>query len=63
MVVEHYFEYVFSTYQSIFHLFIFALGLCCYSRLSLVAKSRVYSLGTVRGLLIAVTSLVTEHVL
>ena len=23
MVVEHYFEYVFSTYQSIFHLFIY----------------------------------------
>ena len=37
------------------------LGLCCCMGFSLVAVSRVYSLGAVHELLTAVASLVAEH--
>ena len=41
--------------------FLAVLGLCCCVGFSLVVASRSYTLVAVRGLLVAVASLVAEH--
>ena len=43
------------------YLFLAALGLHCYTQLSLVSKNRGYSVAVVCRLLSAAASLVTEH--
>ena len=50
-----------GTHWLIYLLIVAALGLHCYTRLSLVSKNRRYSLAVVCGLLSAVASLVAEH--
>ena len=46
---------------NVIYLFMAALGLCCGMGFSPVAAIEGHSLAVVRGLLIAVTSLVVEH--
>ena len=45
------------------YLFLAVLGLCCSTGFSLVVVSGLYSLGAVRGLLVAGASLAVEQVL
>ena len=52
-----------SLKKKIIYLFLAGLGLHCCADFSLVAGSRGYSTVAVRGLLIAVASLVAEHAL
>ena len=49
------------SYFKMFYLFMSALSLPCFLRLSLVAESGSYFLVSVHGLLVAVASVVVEH--
>ena len=53
--------YLFSYFKFIYYLFLVALGLCCCAQAFSSCSERGLLFVVVRGLLIAVASLVVEH--